>query len=255
MRLGCAAYSYRNYLTAGTMSLEQFVDTCAEMDLDGTELTSYCFPSTERDYLNRLKRHCLQRGQHILGTAVGSDFTKPDEARRREHVQMTRDWIDHSVILGTPCIRVFAGPLPDGVPEDQAFGWALECLQECVEYGSKAGVAIALENHGGITGTASQVRRFLDVIDSPWFGVNLDFGNFHEDPYAEFAVLAPQAITTHVKVTSRFGSDVRELDYARIKGILDAAGYQGYLSIEFEEKEDPKSGVPRFVDVLKRAVR
>jgi sugar phosphate isomerase/epimerase len=255
MRLGCAAYSYRDYLSPGKMSLEQFVDTCADLELDGVELTAYYFPSTERDYLNRLKRHCFRRGQHILGTAVGSNFTQPEEAKRREHVQMTRDWIDHSVILGTPCVRVFAGPLPEGIPEDQAFGWALECLQECVAYGAEAGVALALENHGGITGTAPQVRRFLDAIGSPWFGVNLDFGNFHEDPYAEFAMLAPATITTHAKVTSRFGSEVREVDYARVKEIMTAAGYRGYLSIEFEEKEDPKIGVPRFVDALKRYFR
>ena len=45
--------------------------------------------------------------------------------KRREHVQMTKDWIDHSVVLGAPCIRVFAGPIPEGVSEEQAFGWAL----------------------------------------------------------------------------------------------------------------------------------
>src|SRR5687768_11351987 len=100
MRLGCAAYSYRFLLNDGTMSLEQFVDACAEMGLDGVELTSYYFPSTGRDYLNRLKRHCFVRGQHILGTAVGSNFTQPDAAKRREQVEMTRAWIDHSVILG-----------------------------------------------------------------------------------------------------------------------------------------------------------
>src|SRR5688500_2476575 len=100
MRLGCAAYSYRDPLKAGTLSLEQFVDACADMELDGVELTSYYFPSTEPGYLHRLKRHCFLRGMHILGTAVGSNFTQSDETKRREHVQMTRDWIDHSVTLG-----------------------------------------------------------------------------------------------------------------------------------------------------------
>src|SRR5947207_10346162 len=109
MRVGCAAYSYRERLkTGGGMSLEQFVDTCAGMGLDGVELTSYYFPSTDREYLNRLKRYCFLQGQHVLGTAVGSNFTQPDEAKRREQVRMTRDWIDHSVVLGAPCIRVFA---------------------------------------------------------------------------------------------------------------------------------------------------
>lgn len=254
MRLGCAAYSYRDVLQSGELSLEGFVDTCAALRLDGVELTSYYFPRLDRAYLNKLKKHCFRRGQHILATAVGSNFTQPDDAKRREHVAMTLDWIDHSVILGSPCLRVFAGPLASVVTEDQAFAWAVECLQECVARASAAGVTLALENHGGITGTAQQVTRLLDAVNSPWMGVNLDLGNFHVDPYAEFEVLAPRTVTTHAKLTSRFGSDVRELDYDRIVTILRSAGYEGYISIEFEEPEDPRAGVPRFVEKLKQSV-
>jgi sugar phosphate isomerase/epimerase len=255
MRLGCAAYSYREHLQSGKMSLEQFVDACVDMGLDGVELTSYYFPSTEREYLHQLKRHCFLRGQHILGTAVGSNFTQVDDGKRRENVRMTRDWIDHSVILGAPCIRVFAGPIPTDVPEEQAFNWALECLQECVAHGSERGVTVALENHGGVTSTAPQVRKFLDAIDNPWFGLNLDFGNFRVDPYAEFEQVAPHAVTTHAKVTTRVGEEREPVDYARVREIMDRAGYRGYLSVEYEEKEDAAVAVPRFVEYLKTAAR
>jgi sugar phosphate isomerase/epimerase len=254
MRLGCAAYSYRDLLKSGEMTLEGFVDECVKLELDGVELTAYYFPSTDREYLNALKRQCFLRGQHILASAVGSNFTQPDEAKRREHVRMTTGWIEHSVVLGAPCIRVFAGPVPDGVPEEQAFRWALECLEECVAYGAERGVTVALENHGGVTATAGQVQRFLDRIDSPWFGLNLDFGNFRDDPYQEFAQLARRAVTTHAKVSSRFGEERWEVDYTRVKRIMDEAGYLGYLSVEFEEPEDPRAGVPRFVETLKAVV-
>lgn len=252
MRLGCAAYSYRDALKSGQLTLEQFVDRCAGLGLDGVELTSYYFPSTEKEYLHALKRYCFRRGQHILATAVGSNFTQVDEARRREHLRMTLDWIDRSVVLGAPAIRVFAGPIPVEVGEEQAYQWARECLQECVAYGAERGVVIALENHGGVTATAAQVQRFLADLESPWFGLNLDFGNFKADPYAEIATVAAAAVTSHAKVTSQFGEERREVDYARVKEIMDGAGYQGYLSIEFEEPEDPEVGVPRFVEYLKR---
>ena len=254
MRLGCAAYSYRDLLKPGTMSLAQFVDACAEMGMDGVELTSYYFATTDQTYLQELKRYCFLRGMHILGTAVGSNFTQADPARRAEHVKMTRDWIDHSVILGAPCIRVFAGPVPADTDEAQAHQWALECLQECVAYGERQGVAVALENHGGVTSTAVQVQKFLDAIASPWFGINLDFGNFRVDPYAEFAQIAPRTITTHVKVTSRFGDERRPVDYLRVRRIMEAAGYRGYLSIEFEEQEDPTLGVPRLARYLQEVL-
>src|SRR5262249_20717277 len=158
----------------GEMTLEAFIDECARMGLDGVELTAYYFKSTERAALNDLKRHCFQRGMHILGTAVGSNFTQADAGKREEHVQMTKAWIDHSVALGAPCIRVFAGPVPEGVSEDEATAWAVECLREVIPYGAERGVVVALENHGGVTTRADQVLAIAEQVQNPWFGLNLD---------------------------------------------------------------------------------
>ena len=131
----------------------------------------------------------------------------------------------------------------------------MACLQECAAYARERGVLLALENHGGLTRTADGTLRLLKAVDSPALGLNLDFGNFRVDPYAEFAQLAPRTVTTHAKVTSRFGEERREVDYARVRRIMEAAGYRGYISIEFEEKEDPREGVPRFAETLKKAFR
>ena len=47
MKIGCAAYSFRQYLTNGEMNLEGFLQKAVEMDMDGVELTAYYFPSTD----------------------------------------------------------------------------------------------------------------------------------------------------------------------------------------------------------------
>jgi len=255
MRLGCAAYSYRDLLKSGEMSLPEFVRQCRSMGLDGVELTSYYFSDTSREALQELKRYCFREGMHILGTAVGSNFALADADRRREQVAMTKTWIDHSVILGAPCIRVFAGPVPEGRTEAEAFGWAVECLEECVAHGAERGVVVALENHGGITGTADQVLRLVDRLQGPWFGLNLDFGNFHVDPYAEFDRCAPFAVTTHAKRTMRGPSGPERVDYRRVAKIMQGVGYAGYLSVEYEDADDPRRAVPEFVETLKQAVR
>lgn len=257
MRIGCAAYSYRDFLKeGGGMTLEAFIDECARMGLEGVELTSYYFaaPVTERR-LQVIKRHCFQRGMHILGTAVGSNFAQADEAARREHVRMTREWIDHSVTLGAPVIRVFAGPVPQGATEEQAIEWAIPCLREVTEYGAERGVCVALENHGGITGTADQVLGLLERLNNPWFGLNLDFGNFHQNPYTEIERCAPFAITTHVKRTMRGPGGPEAVDYARVIEIMRRVGYAGYLSIEYEDRDDPRTAVPEFAASLQRALQ
>jgi len=251
MRLGCCAYSYRDLLTRGEMTLPQFVEVCAKLGLDGVELTAYYFPTTERSYLNDIKRCCAAYGLHISGTAVGSNFCQPNEGKLRGQIDLTKAWIDHSVVLGAPCIRVFAGPAPEGHTEDEAVAWAVAAMRECAEYGGERGVLVALENHGGITATAEQVLRLVREVNHEWFGVNLDFGNFR-DPSAEFPPVAPHAVTTHAKVTHYdVAGNPQKVDYRFVREVMEAVGYRGYLNIEYEEPEDPTTGVPAFVEELR----
>jgi len=254
MKVSCCAYSLREMLKDGRMSLEGFVDFCADNRLDAVELTSYYFPETKRTYLNGLKQHVFRRGLAVSGTAVGGAFTEPDAEKRAQHIAMVKEWIDHSVVLGSPCLRVFAGPVPEGWTEAQAFDWAVKGLRDCVPYAQRKGVVIALENHGGITSTADQILAFAKAIRSRAFGINLDCGNFGQDPYGEMQRTARYAVTTHAKVRTKSPEGRQLVDYARVRQILDKAGYRGYLSIEYEEPEDPLIAVPRFASYLRGVV-
>jgi len=257
MKIGCCAYSFRQYLTSGKMTLEDFLDKAVEMGLDGVELTAYYYPSTDTSYLNKIKREAFLRGLEISGTAVGNNFCKPDPEERREQIEMVKKWIDISYHLGAPCIRVFAGGVPKGHTEEEAFNWVVAALKECVEYAAPKGVIIALEDHGGITTTAEQVLKIYRAVGSEWLGINLDTGNFRVNPYEEIAAVAPYAVTTHAKVeilNPQTGK--REpADFARIVDILHKAGYRGFLSIEYEAAEDPMTGVPKFVEYLRSVLR
>src|SRR5205823_45139 len=117
--------------------------------------------TTERALLNEIKIQAHKEGLAVSGTAVGSDFAHPDAAKRQEHVAMTKAWIGHSVVLGAPTLRVFAGGVREGQTEAEAFQNVVECLQECVVPAWEQGVMLALENHGGLTGTADGTLRLL----------------------------------------------------------------------------------------------
>lgn len=254
MRVGCCAYSYRQYLTVDEMTLEDFLDEAVEMELDGVELTSYYFKSTDDEYLYDLKRKCYLRGLDISGTAVGNRFTVADSAERAKQIQMVKDWIDNAVKLGAPCIRVFAGGVPEGHTEEETRKWTIAALEECADYGKSRGVIVALENHGGITATADGTVSLIEAVDSEWLGANLDTGNYRQDPYESIAKTAPYTVTCHTKVEVPSGANNPELDADRLVKILDDVGYKGYLSIEYESAEDPMTAVPEFVVKLKDAV-
>jgi sugar phosphate isomerase/epimerase len=255
VRLSCCAYSYRQYLQSGEITLEGFIDTAAGMGCDGVELTAYYFPSLDRSYLNSLKRYAHLRGVSVSGTAVGSNFAQPDPAKRREHVSMTKDWIERSVILGAPTLRVFAGAVGEGSTEEEAFGWVVECLRECADVAAEAGVLLALENHGGITSTADQVLALHRAVGSDWLGINLDFGNFTGDAFAQYAACAPLAVAAHAKVQYDGPHGRERVDYSRVRGLMSDHHYRGYLAIEYEEPEDARAAVPAFATELADILR
>lgn len=256
MRLSCCAYSYRQALAEGRLTLPDFLRVCREIGCDGAELTAYYFPTTERGYLNALKRQAHREGILISGTAIRTEFTHPDAEKRREDIARTKAWIGHSVVLGAPTLRVFAGRVHEGQSEAEAFENIVACLQECAAMAQTEGVLLALENHGGMTATAEGTLRIWEAVGSPWVGLNLDFGNFSGDIYAQFADCAPHAVATHAKTYSHGlepGQSV-PVDYEQVREIMDAAGYRGWIAIEYEEKQPPEAAVPPFVGALRAAL-
>jgi len=251
MKIGCCAYSYREALTRGEMSLPDFIRTCAELKLDGVELTGYYFPDTSRATLNTLKRLCFRLGLQISGTAMRNQFTLPDPEQRKAEVEKVKQWIDIAVALGAPFLRVFADHYPEGVSESTALEWALDCFRQVLPYAEAQGVTLALENHGGLTATAEKTLRFVHALKSDYFGLLLDCANFPDQHYRQIELLAPYAVNVHAKTHFRTPQgDYVELDYERIFAILKQAGYRGYLSIEYEYTDPPAQAIPRFAKKL-----
>jgi sugar phosphate isomerase/epimerase len=261
LKLSIAAYSYRDYLTGKKLpriDLFDFVNVAADMALDGVEPTSYYFPPhVTGEYLNRLKLHAFKLGLDISGTAVGNNFCLPPGPKRQEQIALVERWIDLAAELDAPVIRIFAGNVPRGASEEQAVAWAIEGINAVLPHAARRGIVLALENHGGITGTPEQTLKIVKAIDAPNFGVNLDTGNFRgDDQYAQFAQLAPYAYNVQVKTELHTGSghDTQEADLSRVIGILRDARYSGYVVLEYEGAEDPMKAIPRHIRTLRQLI-
>jgi sugar phosphate isomerase/epimerase len=257
MKLSLAAYSFRQYLTgkSKSMSYEEFVDLAAGYPLDAIEPTSYYFPEpVTPEYLRRYRRRAFLLGLDISGTAVGNTFTHPAGPQREKEIAHVKRWVDNAVALGAPVIRIFAGNLQKGTTESDARKWTVDAIHECCEYAGERGIFLALENHGGIVTTAEQTLAIVKEVQSDWFGVNLDTGNFRgPDPYEELAQVAPYAVTVQVKTEIGVAGGSRgEADFGRQIDILKKAGYRGYVALEYEGREDPKTAVPRYLSTLSK---
>ncbi|HEX3728062.1 MAG TPA: TIM barrel protein [Pirellulales bacterium] len=258
-KFSLAAYSYRDLLkakpTKPKLTVDDFIADCARMQLDGTELTSYYLPEEPTgEFLRHLKQHCFRLGLDISGTAVGNDFCHPPGAERQREIDLVKRWAAYAELLGAPVIRIFSGS-PHNTSEEEAHKLAVAAIEECCQYAGEHGVYLAIENHGGLTATAEGILAIVRDVKSPWFGVNLDTGNFHgSDIYGEIAQLAPYAINVQLKVSISGPDGQRQhADFRRIARILSDSGYRGYIVLEFEEPEDPLIACPRYVNEMREA--
>jgi sugar phosphate isomerase/epimerase len=262
IRLSLAAYSFRQELDLKRkpkppMTLDDFIDLAAGLDLDAVELTAYYFPRTTPEYLAHLKGRCTRLGLDVSGTAVGNNFCVADPAKLREQIDSVKMWVEHSARLGAKTMRIFAGNVPKGDSEEKARERCVGAIREACDHAGKYGVYLALENHGGITATADQVLALVKAVEHDWFGVNLDTGNFHTaDPYADLARLAPYAVTVQLKTEiQRAGRKKEDADLGRLLAILREARYRGYVALEYEADEDARTAVPRHIDALQKLLR
>jgi sugar phosphate isomerase/epimerase len=262
IRLSIAGYSYRKYLDLKQkpkppMTYDDFIDNAAAMDLDAVELTAYYFSETTSEYLAHLKGRCTRLGLDISGTAVGNNFATSSPDKLKQEMKSVRDWIEHSARLGAKTVRIFAGAPDKGDSEEKARARCIEAIQESCDHAAKYGIYLALENHGGLVTTIDQMLSIVKAVKHDWFGVNFDTGNFHSpDPYSDLVQLAPYAVVVQIKTEiQRAGKKKEEADLPRLIGILRDAHFRGYVALEYEADEDPKTGVPRAVAALQKIVK
>lgn len=261
-KLSLAAYSFRKYLdlkskTPDRMDYFQFADYCADLGLGAIEVTSYYVPDSSPAWLTKFKRHLTRAGLDVSGVAIGTDFCQQDAGKRAAEVAKAKDWLAIAGYLGGKTLRVFGGNVPKGDTEEATRARCVACIRELGDTAARHGVLVGVENHGGITATSQQLLAIIDAVDHEWVGINLDSGNFRtEQPYDDLARCAGRAVVVQMKTDiAPKGKPKSEMDFARVAGILRDAKYRGYLTLEYEGAEEPKTAVPKYLDVLRTWAR
>ena len=279
IKLAIASYSYWHFRDP-KISIETVIDKAAEIGVEGVDILHRQMELPEREpltaahraYLQKLKRQAFRNGLSLVCLSTHQSFVNPDPAKVTEHVEHTKKCIEICYELGVPCLRVNTGrwntiasfdelmrqrgiePILPGHTEEEGFKWCIDGIERCLPKAEECGVMLALENHWGLARTPEGQLKILNSIKSPWLGALMDTGNFLEDPYDKLKMIAPK--TVFVQAKTYYGGGewyTLDLDYKRIAGILTDAGYNGFVSLEFEGKESPDVAVPKSVAMLREA--
>jgi sugar phosphate isomerase/epimerase len=255
------AYSFNTPLIDKSMNLDDLLDFCAEQNFDGVDLTGYFFPNYPQvpsdEYIYHIKRKAHLLGLEITGTGIRNDYTNPDPEKRKADVQMIKQWIEVASKLGAPVIRVFSGVIrPKEYTWDQIATWMVKDIRECVEYGQKHGVIVAIQNHNDFIQTADDVIKIMKMVNMEWFGLILDVGSYHQgDPYTQIAQTVQYAVNWQVKENIFVDGVEVKTDLKRLFKIIKESGYRGSLPIETLGKGDPKEKVSKFLKEVQQALK
>jgi sugar phosphate isomerase/epimerase len=256
LRAGLVAYSFRKQLEAKTMTYEALIRYVSELGLDGLDTTVYWFPDTSDQFLATLRRTAYKNGVSLYSIATRVRLCQPTAELQSAEVESAKKWIDVAVKVGASHMRVFGGAVPKGASQEQAIAFAVGVAKRAGEYAGSKGIILGVEDDGGLTTTAEPTVEIVKQVDSPWVGINLDTGNFPKDSYAQVAMCLPYAVSTHVKRNLKTADGTAETaDWDRLAGMFVKAGYKGYLSLEYEEKDSAETAVPPLIAELKRVVQ
>jgi sugar phosphate isomerase/epimerase len=222
--------------------------------------------------LRNLKRRAFLAGMSLCGFSTHQTFVSPDEAVRKKNVEHTTRCLELADAMGIPTMRVNTGrwgtsknfdelmknkgkePRLEGYTDDEGFTWVIDAYAELAKKAEKYGVVMGLENHWGLGREPEGVIRVVDAVKSPWLRATLDTGNFLEDSYAKMEQLAPYAVFVQAK--TYFGGGTwytLDIDYQKVAAILAKVNYRGYISLEFEGKEDWETAIPKSLALLRGA--
>lgn len=275
--IGISTYSLWRFKNDEFKDVTKCIEFAADCGFDGVEILLYQISQTEllsSFALQSIKRRAFQLGMPLYGMSTHQGFVSPDPEVRDMNVELTVGQIEVCYKLGIPTMRVNTGrwgtsknfdvlmqnrgiePILEGYTEDEGFKWVIDALEKCISTAEKCGVILGLENHWGLGIAPEGVLRIVDAIKSPYLKVTLDTGNFLEDPYTKLAKLASQTVLLQAKTYYGGGEwYTLELDYDRIAGIMRDADYRGWVSLEFEGKEDPRTAIPKSLELLRKAFR
>jgi sugar phosphate isomerase/epimerase len=269
--IGVSTYSYWGFRKDEYRPIEVCIDEAARMGFDGVEILQVQMTGDKNEYFQKLKRHAFLNGLALMGFSTHQDFVEPAKEDRQKAIDHTTLCIEQAYALGIPTLRINTGrwgtsknfddlmahrgiePRLEGFTDDDGFKWVIDSIEKLIPKAEECGVILGLENHWGLGLTPEGVLRIVDAIKSPWLQVTLDTGNFLEDPYHRLAKLAPKTVLLQAKTYYGGGRwYTLDLDYARIAKIMRDANYTGWVSLEFEGNEDPKTGVPKSLDLMRQ---
>ncbi|WP_159884219.1 sugar phosphate isomerase/epimerase family protein [Paenibacillus puerhi] len=272
MKLGLSTYSLHRLLHTNEMSLTDAIRWVAEHGGEHVEIVPLSFNLLENpELIDDIRRTAEEVGIEISGYCVGANFVKASEQEYEQEIERTLKHVDIAHRLGVTRMRhdVASRPILETTLEnfEADLPRLVQACRLIADHAAACGVTTSLENHGFYVQNSERVRRLVIEVNRPNFRTTLDIGNFlcvDEDPVSAVMNNVAYASMVHLKdfyrrpasfnpgegwFRSSHGAYLRgaifgqgDIDTPAVISALKSSGYDGYVSLEFEGMEEPRTG-------------
>lgn len=272
MKLGVSSYSLLRAINSKEMSILDAIQWVADQGGEHIEIVPLGINFEEQPELaDAIREKAAEVGIDVSNYAIGANFATADRQQYEAEIERVKRQVDIANRLGVKRMRhdVAFRPIPEtGVAQfEQDFPQLVEACRTIADYAAQYGITTSIENHGFYVQNSERVLRLVHAVDRANFRTTLDVGNFmcvDENSVAAVKKSLPFASMVHLKdfyfrpsyrnpgdgwFQTASGNYLRgaivgqgDIDMPEVIRLIKTSGYDGYISIEFEGKEDCKWG-------------
>jgi len=259
-KISLAEWSLHKSIRAGKIDNRDFAKVSKqEFGINAIEYVNQFFADKARDkkYLAELKTRAEDQGVKTLLIMIDREgnLGDPDSQKRKVAVENHHKWVEAAKFLGCHSIRVNAASSGD---YDEQLKLAADGLRQLCDFAKPHGLNVIVENHGGLSSNGKWLASVMKLVNLPNCGTLPDFGNFRvsgSDWYDRY--LGVEELMPYAKAVSAKSHDFdakgneTKTDYLKMMKIVLAAGYHGYVGIEYEGgKLDEFAGIKATKELL-----
>ena len=276
MNIGFSSYCFRPRMMSGDMGIGDVIRWIGATGATHMELASLSLtpPGEDTawnlhanpDVLAEIETATSETGVVLSGICIPANFLGDREDRLRQ-IARTKEYVDLCDRLGVRFLRhdvtEWARRARDIAEFESCLPVLADASAEIADYAARVGVTTSIENHGFFVNASERVQRLIHAVGRPNFKTTIDVGNFlcvDEDPLIATERNLPLASFIHLKdfyirprtnnpgdgwlktLGSNYllGSIIGfgDMDMRGILRAIEASGYDGFVSIEFEGNED-----------------
>ncbi len=283
MKVCVSTYSFGKYIKEKDFGIFGAIDFAAENGFDGIEIVDGMHEDCGNfDLAKKVAEYCEKKNIQVASFCTGADFLYGSGGDLDAEIQRVCRIVDLAAAYGAKTFRHDVAYGCGANPEYRLYANAIPRLAKaCLEiskYAEKLGITTTTENHGFYSQDSSRVSALISAVGYENFGALVDIGNFmcaDEDPNVAVGVMAPYCKMVHAKdFYFKSGTEIdpgngwfksRGNNYlrgaiighgnarsAQSLSILKKSGYDGYISVEFEGKEDNLVGIKEGFANVKR---